>query len=338
MTYHSPTINELIMGLLKRADLDINVDLIEVIRKGGNNQIYRVIQGSQSFIVKKYFQHPDDLRNRLEAEFSFLEFAYEKTPRLVPKPFVKNKEDAIALYEFIEGVKIADSAELSLENLKQASKFVSELNKGDKAYSGNILNASEACFSIEEHLNTIEGRINELAACPESDSSFRRILEDIILKWSYIKRQVYKNCELHNINTEKILKLDERIISPSDFGFHNAIIRDGDVKFIDFEYAGWDDPAKLVGDFFGQVEIPIDIRYLDNFIEESFGKINFSEINMIRSKLLVDAYKIKWCCIVLNIFLQKNLLRRLFANPRLNISLLKDVQINKASKILESFS
>src|SRR6266480_4587472 len=41
-----------------------------------------------------------------------------------------------------------------------------------------------------------------------------------------------------------------RILSPSDFGFHNAIRRpDGTLAFVDFEYFGWDDPAKTIVDF-----------------------------------------------------------------------------------------
>jgi hypothetical protein len=41
-----------------------------------------------------------------------------------------------------------------------------------------------------------------------------------------------------------------RTLSPSDFGFHNAIRKtDGTLCFIDFEYFGWDDPVKLTADF-----------------------------------------------------------------------------------------
>ena len=47
------------------------------------------------------------------------------------------------------------------------------------------------------------------------------------------------------------LEEDEKIISPSDFGLHNAKLgEDGKLAFFDFEYAGWDDPAKTIADFF----------------------------------------------------------------------------------------
>ena len=41
----------------------------------------------------------------------------------------------------------------------------------------------------------------------------------------------------------------QRALSPSDFGLHNAMRgEDGRLRFIDFEYFGWDDPVKLVSD------------------------------------------------------------------------------------------
>ena len=53
----------------------------------------------------------------------------------------------------------------------------------------------------------------------------------------------------NNQTEEPILGLD-KCLSPSDFGFHNVIVeKDKILRFIDFEYAGWDDPAKMVSDF-----------------------------------------------------------------------------------------
>ena len=41
------------------------------------------------------------------------------------------------------------------------------------------------------------------------------------------------------------LPKETRCLSPSDFGFHNALLEaTGKLRFVDFEYAGWDDPAK----------------------------------------------------------------------------------------------
>jgi hypothetical protein len=55
---------------------------------------------------------------------------------------------------------------------------------------------------------------------------------------------------------------------------------------------------------------------------------------MLRARLLRVVYKIKWCCIALNIFLPVNLMRRKHSNPNLNEHELKQIQISKAEAIL----
>ena len=68
------------------------------------------------------------------------------------------------------------------------------------------------------------------------------------------------------------LSPDDCCLSPSDFGFHNALVDDdGQVTFLDFEYAGRDDPAKLVSDFFCQPEIPVPLDYHATFIDAHGG-------------------------------------------------------------------
>ena len=52
------------------------------------------------------------------------------------------------------------------------------------------------------------------------------------------------------------LRQETMCIFSSDFGFHNALIDEsGTVYLLDFEYAGWDDPAKLVCDFSNQPDM-----------------------------------------------------------------------------------
>ena len=48
---------------------------------------------------------------------------------------------------------------------------------------------------------------------------------------------------------ETDLNDDYQLLSPSDFGFHNTLLTKDGLKFIDFEYFGWDDPVKLTCDF-----------------------------------------------------------------------------------------
>ena len=337
MSIVDESVRESAKNLLKEAGFESNIKAIEPIHQGGNNQLYHITNSSQDFVLKKYFQHPEDKRNRLAAEFSFLEFAHKTTPQFVPKPFSKNDLEFTALYEFIDGIKIRSEQEVENHHIAACGEFVAGLNQLSKYDVSSITNASEACFSINDHLNTIDKRISELATNTTLDIQLNKVLSKIQDHWFSIKEKVLNECDALQISVEAILPLKNRVISPSDFGFHNAIIQEtGLIKFIDFEYAGWDDPAKLVGDFFGQVAIPINKKHVDIFIGSCFQHLLLSEIDTIRICLLIDSYKIKWCCIVLNIFLEKNLNRRLFSNPNLDIATLKSTQLSKSTKILES--
>jgi hypothetical protein len=183
----------------------------------------------------------------------------------------------------------------------------------------------------------IEKRVNELFINMPSSKLLASVMDQVRSKWIIIKELAIHECAVNEINLHDSLPIEERIISPSDFGFHNCIIKENkEIIFIDFEYAGWDDPAKMVCDFFNQVAVPIDGKYIDNFIEEFQSSKNNSQMVRNRIKLLLRAYRIKWCCIVLNVFINKNLERRIFANPNLNVSRLKSNQILKAKQILES--
>ena len=336
MSLVDESIRESAKNLLKEAGFESNIKAIEPIHQGGNNQLYRVTNSLQDFVLKKYFQHSEDKRNRLAAEFSFLEFAHKTTPQFVPRPVAKNDAEFTALYEFFSGIKIRSEHDVKNHHIAACGEFIARLNQSSKDNTPSLMNASEACFSINDHLHTIDKRISELAINSSPNAQLNVVLNIMQEQWFSIKEKVLNECDTLQISAEAILPLEKRIISPSDFGFHNAIIQEtGSIKFIDFEYAGWDDPAKLVGDFFGQVAIPVNAKYLGDFIASCFKHSSFTELDTKRIYLLINSYKIKWCCIVLNVFLSKNLNRRIFSNPSLDIATLKLSQLSKATKILE---
>jgi hypothetical protein len=108
----------------------------------------------------------------------------------------------------------------------------------------------------------------------------------------------------------------ERCVSPSDFGFHNALSgADGSLRFIDFEYAGWDDPAKMVCDFFLQPALPVDTVHYDHFFAGTLGDWPGVERLAVRAKLMQPLFALKWCCIMLNPFLPDLAARARFADP-----------------------
>ena len=72
--------------------------------------------------------------------------------------------------------------------------------------------------------------------------------------------------------------------------------------FLDFEHAGWDDPAKLVADFLLQPEAPLSSELAESFLtalgnEEPFGPRLGESV-----RHLLPIQKSKWVTIILNVF------------------------------------
>jgi len=105
------------------------------------------------------------------------------------------------------------------------------------------------------------------------------------------------------LDTGREIMRSERILSPSDFGFNNILKReDGTLVYLDFEYFGWDDPAKLVADFYLQPEVPLPLRYREIFLEGALGNFGVASTWAKRLPLVYLLLSIKWCLIMLNIF------------------------------------
>jgi thiamine kinase-like enzyme len=63
-------------------------------------------------------------------------------------------------------------------------------------------------------------------------------------------------------------KIDNKylIVSPSDLGFHNILKYKKKLYFYDFEYAGLDDPIKLICDFFWHPGNNMSKKLKDRFL------------------------------------------------------------------------
>jgi len=97
---------------------------------------------------------------------------------------------------------------------------------------------------------------------------------------------------------------DRRTLSPSDFGFHNAIRRqDGSLAFVDFEYFGWDDPAKTVVDFLLHPGMTLPETLKKRFAGRFLRAFAFVPGLAARARLVYPLFGLKWCLILLNDFL-----------------------------------
>jgi hypothetical protein len=332
-------LEEKIIELLKTYKQDVSNVIIDRIERTGNNKAAIVRTNNAIFFAKNYFNSTLDNRDRFNSEISFFEYSKECAPNFIPKIHAFDTVNKIILFENILGSSLK-SDDLNTEIISTAATFFSLLNRPEFKFSvGKKINtAAEACFSINSHLILIEQRIIKLENTVNNqleEISASNIVNLIRTAFEQIKSSIFLFAHQNSVNIDLDIQINERVISPSDFGFHNCLIKENkDLIFFDFEYSGWDDPAKVTGDFFSQLQVPVSEKYFDTFVNIAFDSLTNKKELITRCKLLLPLYKIKWACIAMNIFIPINLERRLFSNPNLDIKKYKTEQIQKAKNIL----
>lgn len=312
------TLRRDIAAVLADAGLADTVLRLEPCVGGRNNRVYRVTTPTGDFLAKQYFKHPMDNRDRLTAEYAFLQVAEAAGLRCVPKPIARCDRAALALYEYIEGRALTPD-ELASEHVDQARDFVLALNgHGTRRLAASLPPASEARFSVSEQLALVQRRVDALAqvaAAPAIDAAVRTLASRIREQWTTVREGVLTDTRLARLEPSAVLAPEDLCVSPSDFGFHNALLTpDGTLRFLDFEYAGWDDPAKMVSDFFAQPGVPVPIAHYERFLAETLAFSPNAERLAVRARLLLPVFRVKWSCIMMNEYLPNARLRRRFAS------------------------
>lgn len=314
---------------------------INPFKRIGNNRTYTIESDNYRYFAKQFFQNEGDKRDRFNAELAFGRYAEKAAPGFTPHIVIVDADNHIIIYEFINGSALQKD-QIGEKEVKQAASFFCALNKKTShEFTDTLLPASEACFSIGNHLTLINNRIEQIGLIKplsDEDRDALVLVEKIKKAWNRLVEEIYSACKSEGLDLNDELIPECRVISTSDFGFHNALInKEGELTFLDFEYAGWDDPAKMLGDFFGQIQIPVPETFFDYFIELTFSNLPLSEYLIKRAKILYPAFRMKWACIAMNVFLPVHLDRRKFSNPDLDVGELKRTQLTKANDILKLF-
>ncbi len=291
---------------------------IETLSGGANNKVFRLICDRRPAILKSYFRDLGDKRDRLEAEYAFVNFARAHGLDCVAEPLGCDSAAGIAIYSVLPG-RTMHEGDVTTATVNQALDFLLCLNANRAAADATRLGTgSEACFSVDDHIATVEHRLKRLTRIPGDDAldrdARRFVAGNLVPLWHRVSQRVIEGFLKSGLDPAQVLQTAERCLSPSDFGFHNALLdEDGTVYFIDFEYAGWDDPAKVVGDFFNQVALPVPATHRAAFTAAVTGLSPAPEITRARIDLLMPVYGCKWICIILNEFLPTDARRRRFA-------------------------
>ncbi len=306
-------------------------DEVEWIGGRGNSGIARA-QMSNGIEAALKIYVDDSNHDRLFAEYGSFEILRSYGERSVPEGLGCSRQLNIGLYRWIEGKKVigTKSAELS-----QAIDFLERLHSlRKKPEFSRFPPASAAIFSGQQLEGQIRERISSLQArsIPSVDLSDYISgdvvpLVDTVSNWS--------KTNWPNRKYDQILPEFARTLSPSDFGLHNCLRQsDGILRFIDFEYFGWDDPAKLAGDmlFHPGTELTEGLKF--QWID-GIHRIYGWEV-IIRLSKMWGLIGLCWCLILLNEYRTDFWLRRTRAQGCQNLdrTVILDQQLKKSQAVL----
>ena len=316
--------------------LSSKIVLCQSIKGGRNSQVYKFeCANGECFIGKFYYQDKNDSRDRLGVEYSSLEFLWQKGIRCVPQPLTNDSKSCCAIYQYIDG-KNFSGQDITQADIDQALEFVVDLQNIQRNIPvSQFSDASEAYFSIEKIEANIEYRRKRLEGIKhEGLQDFLKADFDIF--WAELVLWVKEKSLETGVSLQETIALDKRTLSPSDFGFHNAIKKkDGKIVFCDFEYFGWDDPAKLTSDFLLHPAMRLSEVLKGHFVRGIQNIFSTHEDLRARLRVVYPLFAMKWCLILLNEFLAQDFSRRLFADQEIERERLLIQQLDKAKNMLK---
>ncbi|MBC8349029.1 MAG: phosphotransferase [Verrucomicrobia bacterium] len=288
---------------------------LETLRGGGNNRSYKISTGNKTLMGKVYFKDPSDTRDRLLHENAFAKYLETLELELFPQLIAKEENLGIAVFEWLHGDFFDSNSPIDSAHWEKCFDFITQLQQGRNTEAAKgVPCASESAFSIRDHWSILQGRHDfwlrriqsEPKSIPKSIKDF--LLNDLERKYKELAEEV-----LANPRFNQVITVEERILSPSDFGLHNAVLQtNGSLCFYDFEYAGWDDPAKTIADFFAQPKhkAPSELfPVMKNRIIELLPKQKIGNF-VRRLPLVARMANLKWCYICLNVFHPEDRKRR----------------------------
>ena len=298
----------------------------------GNSGVYKITLHDNTKAALKIYSNNEG-HNRLNSEYNGSTLITEMGINQIPKPLTCNHDLNCAAFEWIEGKLIEHPTK---ENLDQSLMLLNKLHnvRNLKVFS-SFPRASAACFSgidIELQLKRRFKKLHEQGKMKGDVKSYiynelEPFIEEMIV-WSKEKWSEFDDFE-------RVLTQEDLTLSPSDFGFHNALEKEsGEIIFHDFEYFGWDDPVKLIVDFSLHPGMNLDEKLLRKWFQGTF-KIYGKKL---LPKLLAawPLYALCWVLICLNEFLPDVWRRRTLADPsKLNEKeLVLEKQLSASKRLL----
>jgi hypothetical protein len=285
---------------------------------GANNVGLRVVTPGRTVFAKKYFSDARDTRDRLGAEFGMLSFLWRNGMRCIPEPLAADRARRIGFYEYVEG-PTPPAGTITGRDVAAMSALLGDMWKVRLAAGASALPlAADAARCVNDYIECVRVRMAAACACADLGDQPREfpvfVKDRLGPAFESLQDAVRRMLQSSGLDPGARLSDDEMTLSPADHGFHNTLRRaDGSLVFLDFEYAGWDDPAQMICNACLQPRVPMEAGQIPSFLRDVFGRVEGSRALSARLRVAYALLGFKWALIMLNEFLPVGRDRRRFA-------------------------
>jgi hypothetical protein len=284
---------------------------------GTQNRLFKLdVSGGGALLAKFYHQ---DRWSRLQREYSALSLLARNGVSGVPRVYLRSDDFGYGVYSFEPG-QARSAAEFEPRDLEAVATFAADLQQvAPSTTEVDVLPAAEACFSVEQQLKVVDGRLRAFetfAGSPDAYAEVRGLYRELDLRAAITELGQQATSGMSEAVRRTALPRPAWRLNTADFGPQNMLFTsDGQLTVVDFEASGWDDPARLVMGFVahatseeltpGQVEL-----FLAKYAEAR--GLSDSEIN--RFERVGALYDLEWIAIYASALTSEVVAVKQFAN------------------------
>ncbi len=284
------------------------------LRDGGNNCLYQLgCSDGSRWALKTYGRDDPAARQRVQREAAFVHALCDQGVTQVAAPRADGDDWLLSAWLDGEPVTAEDDAAW-----QQLFAFLRRLDAVGRELDEDALPAAaHARFSLNAFVAQIQQRFDAIETACANDPLLKEVrsfvLANLATELLQMKKEFKLFCRDHQLQPDALLAPDLRFPSPSDFGFHNALQVNGRLKFVDFEYAGWDDPAKLLADMVHHLGFTTPYARRLAMVQDFIATRGDDPGLGLRFQAVHDLVGLEWILIVLNVALPDERRRKLRA-------------------------
>ena len=280
---------------------------IEPLHRAGNNRVLKLVfDDYEALICKRYGRFSGDRFDTAAAEVQALRFFGLVGETAVPRLIFHDPQSRVTGLSCLTGSVVHPGA-VTVSQVDEMARFLIRLYRLSRRPAARAVGeASRSRRCLRDYLSVVVARMRRLEHCIARGGVDARLVEiyrqNVAPLFAAVRRRFLDRVAQRNWVLTRSFPRQERMLSPSDFGWHNVLnASSGHLQFFDFEYFGWDDMAKLLADFVhhpaNAIPWSLKCRLVETVCRQTGGGTAVYE----RWQVVADLIAYEWLLILLNI-------------------------------------